>query len=120
MKHAAATVETEEQVAPAKPDQKPAEKDKPKRQPRYAVVLHNDSINGFDFVVGVLIKIFGYSRSKAFWLTMKAHVGGKSHVWTGSFEVAELKADQIRSCGADPNQIKAGAKTLRVSLEPLR
>ena len=46
---------------------------KPKRQPPYAVILFNDDINGFDFVVGVLRKVFHYGLVKAFKLTITAH-----------------------------------------------
>src|SRR5262245_62470829 len=93
------------------------EQSRAKRQPAYAVVLHNDDINGFDYVIGVLRKVFHYARLKAFWLTFAAHVGGRSTVWSGSLEVAELKADQIRSCGPDPAQRSRGALPLRVSIE---
>ena len=36
----------------------------------------------------------------------------------GALEVAELKADQIRSCGADPAAKARGAQPLGVSVEP--
>jgi ATP-dependent Clp protease adaptor protein ClpS len=83
------------------------------------VVLHNDDINGFDYVIGVLRKVFRYGRMKAFWMTLRAHVSGRSVVWTGSLEVAELKADQLRSCGPDPRMKHRGALPLRASVEPL-
>ncbi len=94
------------------------ERTKRKRQPSYAVLLHNDDVNGFEFVVGVLQKVFGYDVAKSFELTTTAHVKGHSIVWSGTLELAELKADQIRSCGADPNQGSNGALPLRVSIEP--
>lgn len=121
--------ETETPVAPpemtpeplVRPAPTPRERTRTKtrRQPPYAVVLHNDDVNGFDFVVGVLRKVFNYGRLKAFWLTLKAHVTGRSVVWSGPMEVAELKADQLRSCGPDPNRKYAGAQTLTVTVEPL-
>src|SRR5262245_1140325 len=88
-----------------------------KRQPPYSVILQNDDLNGMDFVVNVLRKVFNYGRLKAVGLMLKAHVTGRSIVWTGSLEVAELKADQIRSCGPDPNMKHRGATTLSVSVE---
>ena len=106
-------------VPTVRPATTPRERTEVKRQPPYAVLLHNDDINGFDYVVGVLRKVFGYGRLRAFWLTMKAHVGGRVAVWSGSLEVAELKADQLRSCGPDPNMRSRGALPLRVSVEPL-
>ena len=74
----------------------------PKRQPPYAVVLHNDDVNGFDFVIEVLRKVFHYDQLKAERLTLQAHETGRSAIWSGSLEVAELKADQVRSCGPGP------------------
>jgi ATP-dependent Clp protease adaptor protein ClpS len=102
-----------------RPERRPEERTQAKRQPPYAVVLHNDDINGMDFVVGVLRKVFNYGRLKAVWLMLKAHCTGQSIVWTGSLEVAELKADQLRSCGPDPNARDRGAPPLGVSIEPL-
>lgn len=52
-------------------------------------------------------------------LTARAHFTGRSIVWSGVLEVAELKADQIRSCGADPEAKAKGAMALRVTLDPL-
>jgi ATP-dependent Clp protease adaptor protein ClpS len=98
---------------------KPDDRTKPKRQPPYAVILHNDDVNGFGFVVGVLRKVFNYGLQKAMMLTARAHFSGRSVVWSGVLEVAELKADQIRSCGPDPEAKSNGALSLRVSLEPL-
>jgi hypothetical protein len=60
-----------------RPKSTPREPTRTKRQPPDAVVLHNDDINGFDSVVGVLRKVFNYGRPKAFWLTLAAHVGGR-------------------------------------------
>jgi ATP-dependent Clp protease adaptor protein ClpS len=90
-----------------------------KRQPPYAVILHNDDINTVVFVVEVLQKVFGYPVEKCVQLMLEAHHNGRSVVWSGSLEVAELKADQIHSCGPDPDQKDKGAEPLRVSLEPL-
>jgi ATP-dependent Clp protease adaptor protein ClpS len=97
----------------------PDEQTQTRRQPPYAVVLHNDDINGFDFVIGVLRKVFHYGLQKAFWLTLAVHLRGRGVVWSGSLEVAELKADQIRSCGPDPNMKSRGAQPLHVSVEPM-
>ncbi|MCA9201515.1 MAG: ATP-dependent Clp protease adaptor ClpS [Planctomycetales bacterium] len=115
----AAEAEVAAPVAEAPPREKPRTDKQPKRQPPYAVVLHNDDLNGFDFVIGSLRKVFNYNRARAFWLTWKAHKAGRAIVWTGHRELAELKADQLKSCGADPLQAHLGALPLRVTVEPL-
>lgn len=89
-----------------------------RRQPPYAVVLHNDDLNTMDFVVSVLRKVFGYPVTRCVELMLEAHHEGRAVVWVGPLEVAELKADQIRSCGADPAQKARGAQPLGVSVEP--
>jgi ATP-dependent Clp protease adaptor protein ClpS len=108
----------EKELSPKK-RKRPVTDTKPKPQPPYAVVLHNDWVNGFDYVVGVLRKVFHYSGARAFWLTLRAHCGGRSVVWSGSLEVAELKADQVRGCGADPRRRRNDARPLKTSVEPL-
>jgi ATP-dependent Clp protease adaptor protein ClpS len=89
-----------------------------KRQPPYAVILHNDDLNGMDFVVLVLRKVFGYTVEKCVELMLEAHEKGRCVVWVGAREVAELKADQVHSCGADPAMKPRGAQPLGVSVEP--
>jgi ATP-dependent Clp protease adaptor protein ClpS len=89
-----------------------------RRQPPYAVVLHNDDLNTMEFVVFVLRKVFGYEVEKCVELMLEAHEKGRAAVWVGALEVAELKADQVRSCGPDPVQKAKGANPLGVSVEP--
>lgn len=88
-------------------------------QPPYAVVLHNDPISTFEFVIGVLQKVFGYAIERAFVLTVQAHETGRSIVWAGALEIAELHAERIQACGPDPDRTDAGAKPLGVTVEPL-
>lgn len=90
-----------------------------KRQPPYAVVLHNDDLNTFQFVIEVMLKVFSYPLEKCVQLVLEAHNTGRAVVWSGSLEVAELKADQIHSCGPDPDTKDRGAQPLGVTVEPL-
>jgi len=107
-----------EPVADAVPE-KEAAKPKPRQAPRYAVILHNDDHNGMDHVILVLQKVFQYEVEKCIQLMLEAHKTGRSVVWTGLLEPAELKADQIRSCGPDPVMKAHGAGTLTVTIEPV-
>lgn len=118
---AAATIDEVDTDQPQtdRPAAKPDEKTKPKRQPLYGVILHNDDLNSFDYVISVLRKVFHYDRPKARKLTLEAHEKGRSIVWSGQLEHAELKADQIRSCGPDPYMKARGALALKVTVEPL-
>jgi ATP-dependent Clp protease adaptor protein ClpS len=90
-----------------------------RRQPPYAVILHNDDFNTMQFVVAVLQKVFGYTLEKCVQLMLEAHETGRCVVWSGSLELAELKADQIVGCGADPDAANGKAEPLRVTVEPM-
>ena len=68
-----------------------------RRVPPYNVVLENDDYHTFEFVVDVLQKVLGCSMERAHQLTEQAHTAGRSVVWTGPKEVAELKVEQIQS-----------------------
>jgi ATP-dependent Clp protease adaptor protein ClpS len=69
-----------------------------RRIPPYNVILLNDDHHSMEFVVEVLCKVLGCNLEKAFLLMMEAHQSGRAIIWTGSKEVAELKAEQIHSC----------------------
>lgn len=100
---------------PARPDPKA----KPKKQPPYAVILHNDDDHMFQYVIDVLMKLFAYPLEKAFVLTNQVHTQGKSIVWSGTLELAELKRDQVRGFGPDFYAPKKIEYPLGVSIEPL-
>ncbi len=93
------------------------EKKRARRVPPYNVILENDDHHSFGFVVEVLRKALGYSEERAHQLTKQADTSGRAVVWTGPKEVAELKADQIRTF----SEIRAdGAKLgpLGCTIEP--
>ncbi len=119
----AVAVESDQESLAVAPDlrsrTRAKQQERPKTQPPYAVILHNDHVNGFDHVIRSLRKVFHYGRVKAFKLTMQAHYSGRTVVWSGMREHAELKADQLKSCGPDPVMVARGATALSVSTEPL-
>ncbi len=100
---------------PARPDPE----SKPKRQPSYAIILHNDDQHTFQYVIDVLMKLFAYPVEKAFVLTNQVHTQGKSLVWSGKLELAELKRDQIRGFGPDMYAMQKVEFPLGVTIEPL-
>ena len=109
----------EEPIVRPKPRRTTEDKSKTKRQPPYAVIVHNDEDHTFQFVIEVLMTLFGYTLEKAFVLTNQVHVAGKAVVWTGTLEVAELKRDQIRGYGPDLFAAKKVEYPLGVTIEPL-
>jgi len=66
-------------------------------QPPYNVIIFNDDYHSMQFVAEVLCKVLGCTLDRAVLLMLQAHHMGRAIVWTGSKEVAELKAEQIRT-----------------------
>ena len=61
------------------------------------VVVFDDPVNLMEYVARVMIKIFGYSREKAENLMMQIHHDGKSTVWSGGREKAEMYVQQLHT-----------------------
>jgi ATP-dependent Clp protease adaptor protein ClpS len=123
MSEAAVAVEALPEVeavpnADAPPKQRPS-KDKPKPQPPYAVIVFNDDEHSFQYVIDTFSKVFGYPREKSFSLAVAIHNAGRGIVWSGTRELAELKRDQIRSCGPDFHATAKVTFPLGVTIEPL-
>jgi ATP-dependent Clp protease adaptor protein ClpS len=104
-------------VKPAAPKADP--RNKPKRQPPYAVIVENDDDHTYEYVILGLCKVCGHSAEKAFQLASQIDKQGRAAVWTGSLEVAELKRDQILGLGPDFFARKPVTYPLGVRLEPL-
>jgi ATP-dependent Clp protease adaptor protein ClpS len=68
-----------------------------RRIPPYNVILLNDDDHSMDFVVDVLCKVLGCPVERAIQLMFEAHKSGRAIIWTGTREVAELKAEQIQT-----------------------
>ena len=94
-------------------------RNKPKRQPPYAVVVLNDDDHTYEYVILGLSKVFGYSTEKSFQLAQTIDRTGRAVVWTGMLEVAELKRDQIVGLGPDTWARRPVKYPLGVVLEPL-
>ncbi len=112
---------TEDQVEPevVVTTARPAPVNRPKQQPRYAVVVLNDDVHTFEYVILALAKVFGYSTERGHQLASEVHTTGRAIVWTGALEHAELKRDQLRGMGPDVFASKPVTFPLGVELEPV-
>jgi ATP-dependent Clp protease adaptor protein ClpS len=122
MSESAATADQDVIVRPkAKSKRREKEKDKsrPKTQPPYAVIVENDELHTWLYVIEVLQKVFGYDEQKAYVLTAQVHFMGEAIVWSGALELAELKRDQIRGFGPDVYATKPVEFPLGVRIETL-
>lgn len=61
----------------------------------WQVVVHNDPVNLMSYVTMVFQKVFGFNREKAEQHMMEVHQQGRSVVWSGLRERAELYVQQL-------------------------
>lgn len=61
------------------------------------VLVHDDPVNLMGYVTWVLMKIFGYPEKNATILMMQVHQRGRSIVWSGGREKAELYVQQLQA-----------------------
>ncbi len=90
-----------------------------KRQPPYAVIVLNDDLHTFEYVILTLCKVCGHSTEKAYGLATQIHNEGRAVVWSGTLELAELKRDQITGFGVDTFASKPVEFPLGVEIEPM-
>ena len=100
------------------PKSKPApQKPKPKRQPRYHVVLWDDDDHSYDYVVLMMRDLFGHTFEKGFEIARQVDSRGKAVCLTTTREHAELKRDQIHAYGKD-DLIERCCGSMSASIEP--
>jgi len=109
----------EEPIVVVQQEDRQRSKSRPKKQPPYAVIVHNDERHTFPYVIEVLQRVCGHGLQKASLLTSQVHHSGRAIVWSGVREVAELKRDQIRGFGPDLYASRAVRFPLGVTIEPL-
>jgi ATP-dependent Clp protease adaptor protein ClpS len=61
----------------------------------WQVVVHNDPVNLMSYVTMVFQRIFGYPREKAERHMLEVHHKGRSILWSGMRERAELYVQQL-------------------------
>jgi ATP-dependent Clp protease adaptor protein ClpS len=61
------------------------------------VIVHNDPITLMSYVVMTFQRIFGFTYGKAYRLMMEVHNEGRSIVWTGARERAEIYVQKLHS-----------------------
>ena len=73
-----------------------------KVEPLYHVILLNDEDHTYDYVIEMLVKLFGMTESKAYSHAVEVDTAGTTIVLTCELNKAELKRDQIHAYGPDP------------------
>lgn len=75
--------------------EKPEVSKKNLRSSSWQIVVHNDDVNLMSYVTMVFQKIFGFSKSIAEKHMLEVHESGRSVVWVGAREQAELYVEQL-------------------------
>ena len=104
----------------AHPHVKPEEQTekKPKRQPRYNVILWDDSDHSYDYVVLMMKQLFHHPIETGFQIAKEVDKSGRAICLTTTMEHAELKRDQIHAFGKD--ELIARCKgSMSATIEPV-
>jgi ATP-dependent Clp protease adaptor protein ClpS len=88
-----------------------------KTQPPYHVVLINDDDHSYEYVILMLLELFGHPLEKGFKMAEEVDKSGRVIVDTTSMERAELKRDQIHAYGPDP-RIARCKGSMSAEIEP--
>jgi ATP-dependent Clp protease adaptor protein ClpS len=83
------------EMAVAEPDVAQEEKSATALDTPWNVIAHNDPITKMSYVVMVFQKVFGFTREKAEKHMYEVHYKGRSVVWSGARERAELYVQQL-------------------------
>lgn len=90
---------------------------KPKRQPRYHVILWNDDDHTYEYVIEMVKKLFGHPLEKGFQIAKEVDSKGRAICLTTTLEHAELKRDQIHAFGKD-KYLKRCKGSMSATIEP--
>lgn len=92
--------------------QEPATREETDLAPRWKVILHDDPVTTFPFVLGVLRRVFAKSAAEAHRITREAHETGSAVADVLPLEQAEFRRDQAHSLA------RAEGFPLTLTLEP--
>lgn len=75
--------------------EKPASGTETSLTPPWNVIVHNDPVNLMSYVALVFRRVFGYAAERAQKHMLEVHERGRSVLWTGDREKAELYVQQL-------------------------
>ncbi len=93
-------------------------KRKPKKQPRYHVILWDSNDHSYYYVIRMLGELFRHPLEHGYKLAREVDTSGKAIVLTTTLEHAELKRDQIHAYGKD-GMIDRCAGSMQATIEPV-
>lgn len=91
---------------------------RPKKQPRYNVILWDDDDHSYEYVILMMRQVFGYPLAKGFKIAKMVDSAGRCVCLTTTREHAELKRDQIQAFGPDI-LIERCKGSMKATIEPI-
>jgi ATP-dependent Clp protease adaptor protein ClpS len=91
---------------------------KPKHQPRYNVILWDDTDHSFDYVILMMKELFRKPIESGYQIAKEVDTSGRAIVLTTTMEHAELKRDQIHAYGKD-EMIARCKGSMSATIEPV-
>lgn len=87
----------------------------PKRPSLWHVLILDDDDHTYEYVMEMLICLFGHTAEKAFSIAEQIDSEGRAVCATMHLELAELRKEQVTGYGADPRlDASAGPMTARL------
>jgi len=96
----------------------PEAENNPNISPMYNVVLIDDNDHTYEYVIEMLMEIFGHNQEIAFLMALTVDYTGRVVVFTGEKEAAENKKNEIVSYGPDWRLARSMGSMLAV-VEPV-
>lgn len=96
----------------------PTPSHKSKRPPLYHVILLDDDDHTYEYVIGMLTRVFGFPEERSYELASQVDRTGRVILDTTTLERAELKRDQIHTFGRDW-RISRCEGSMSATLEPV-
>lgn len=67
--------------------------------PKHEIILHNDDVNTFDFVIESLVSVCEHTLEQAEQCTVLVHYKGKCAVKTGEYDELKPKCSKLQELG---------------------
>ncbi len=88
-----------------------------KKEHKYNVVLLDDDDHTYDYVIEMLMNIFGHSIEESYIMACEVDFKGRVIVFTTSKQEAELKKDEILNFGPD-HRLARSKGSMNAIIEP--
>lgn len=113
------TMAAEVETMVAEPKREPRLDRRRKPQPRYHVILWDDSDHSYEYVILMMKRLFRHPIEIGYRIAKEVDTTGRAVCLTTTLEHAELKRDQIHAFGKD-ELVANCCGSMSCSIEPAR